>query len=99
MQVEFFHDVICSFCFPMSYRMRKVAKKYPKLDIVHRSFALGWEKEQFVQMFGSHEAVKPEVMHHWESANQNDDEHRFNIEGMKEQDFLFPTSTHSGTAR
>lgn len=92
MQVEFFHDVICSFCFPMSYRMRKVAKKYPKLDIVHRSFALGWEKEQFIQMFGSHEAVKPEVINHWESANQNDDEHRFNIEGMKEQDFLFPTS-------
>ncbi|HLR89020.1 MAG TPA: hypothetical protein VK042_04775 [Atopostipes sp.] len=43
-------------------------------------------------MFGSHEAVKPEVMSHWEHANENDDEHRFNIEGMKEQDFLFPTS-------
>ena len=28
----------------------------------------------------------------WEHANQNDDEHRFNIEGMKEEDFLFPTS-------
>ena len=45
-----------------------------------------------LQQFGSHEAVKPEVIHHWENANQNDDEHRFNIEGMKEQDFLFPTS-------
>ncbi len=92
MQVEFFHDVICSFCFPMSYRMRKVAEKYPRLEIKHRSFALGWEKEQFIQMFGSHEAVKPGVMSHWEHANQNDDEHRFNIEGMKEEDFLFPTS-------
>lgn len=92
MQVEFFHDVICSFCFPMSYRMRKVAEKYPRLNVTHRSFALGWEKEQFIQMFGSHEAVKPEVMSHWEHANENDDEHRFNIEGMKEQDFLFPTS-------
>lgn len=95
MQIEFFHDVICSFCFPMSYRMRKIAKKYPKLEIIHRSFALGWEKEQFIQMFGSHEAVKPEVIHHWESANQNDDEHRFNIEGMKVQNFLFPTSKNS----
>lgn len=92
MQVEFFHDVICSFCFPMSYRMRKVAAKYPRLNIQHRSFALGWEADAFIQMFGSHEAVKPEVMSHWEHANQNDDEHRFNIEGMKEQDFLFPTS-------
>ncbi|MRI86273.1 thioredoxin domain-containing protein [Aerococcaceae bacterium WS4759] len=92
MQVEFFHDVICSFCFPMSYRMRKVAAKYPKLNITHRSFALGWEAEEFIRMFGSHEAVKPEVLGHWEHANQNDDEHRFNIEGMKEKDFLFPTS-------
>jgi predicted DsbA family dithiol-disulfide isomerase len=92
MQVEFFHDVICSFCFPMSYRMRKVAEKYPRLEVKHRSFALGWNEEQFVQMFGSHEAVKPEVMSHWEQANQNDDEHRFNIEGMKNEDFLFPTS-------
>lgn len=92
MQVEFFHDVICSFCFQMSYRMRKVAAKYPRLNIQHRSFALGWEADAFIQIFGSHEAVKPEVMSHWEHANQNDDEHRFNIEGMKEQDFLFPTS-------
>lgn len=92
MQIEFFHDVICSFCFPMSYRMRKVAEKYPEVNITHRSFALGWEKEQFIQTFGSHEAVKPEVLSHWEQANENDDEHRFNIEGMKEQDFLFPTS-------
>lgn len=92
MQVEFFHDMICSFCFPMSYRMRKVAAKYPRLNIQHRSFALGWEADAFIQIFGSHEAVKPEVMSHWDHANQNDDEHRFNIEGMKEQDFLFPTS-------
>lgn len=92
MQVEFFHDVICSFCFPMSYRMRKVAEKYPRLEIKHRSFALGWEEEQFIRQFGSHEAVKPEVLSHWGHANQNDDEHRFNIEGMREQDFLFPTS-------
>lgn len=92
MQVEFFHDVICSFCFPMSNRMRKIAAKYPRLEIKHRSFALGWEKDQFIQMFGSHEAVKPEVLSHWEAANQNDDDHRFNIEGMRDTDFLFPTS-------
>ena len=92
MKVEFFHDVICSFCFPMSHRMRKMVDKYPKLDVIHRSFALGWEEEQFIEMFGSHEAVKPEVLSHWISANQNDELNRFNIKGMKEQDFLFPIS-------
>ncbi len=92
MQIEFFHDVICSFCFPMSNRMRKVTSKYNNIDIIHRSFALGWEPEHFIQMFGSREAVKPEVLNHWAHANENDDDHRFNIEGMKATDFVFPTS-------
>lgn len=92
LQVEFFHDVICSFCFPMSNRMRKIKSKYPNLNVIHRSFALGWEKEDFERMFGTHAAVKPEVLNHWAAANQNDDEHRFNIASMEAEDFLFPTS-------
>lgn len=92
LQVEFFHDVICSFCFPMSNRMRKITNQYPNLNVIHRSFALGWEKEDFERMFGTHAAVKPEVLNHWVAANQNDDDHRFNIAGMEAEDFLFPTS-------
>ena|GEM_PF-83488 len=91
-KIEFFHDAICSFCFPMSARMRKIAKKYNNVEITHRSFALGWEAEDFVRSFGSREAVKPEVLGHWAHANQIDDEHRFNIEGMSQTDFNFPIS-------
>ena len=91
-KIEFFHDVICSFCFPMSARMRKISEKYNNVEIIHRSFALGWEEENFIRMFGSREAVKPEVLGHWAQANQNDDDHRFNIEGMETQDFNFPIS-------
>lgn len=92
LKIEFFHDVICSFCFPMSNRMRKISKKYNNIEIIHRSFALGWEPEDFVRSFGSRQAVKGEVLSHWEQANQNDDDHRFNIDGMRETDFDFPTS-------
>lgn len=92
MKIEFFHDVVCSFCFPMSKRMRKITGKYNNIDVVHRSFALGWEPGHYIQMFGSREAVKPEVLTHWKQANQNNDDHRFNIEGMRETDFNFPTS-------
>lgn len=91
-KIEFFHDAICSFCFPMSARMRKIAKKYNNVEINHRSFALGWEAEDFIRSFGSREAVKPEVLGHWAHANQVDDEHRFNIEGMRKTDFNFPIS-------
>ena len=41
-------------------------------------------------MFGSHEAVKPDVLNHWDAANQNDDEHRFAI--SKVSDRLTSTS-------
>jgi predicted DsbA family dithiol-disulfide isomerase len=92
MKVEFFHDVICSFCFPMSDRMRSIKKELPGLTISHKSYALGWEPEDFMSMFGSREAVKSEVLTHWVHANENDERHRFNIEGMKQTSFDFPTS-------
>ena len=91
-KIEFFLDVICSFCFPMSARMRRIVDKYNNIEVVHRSFALGWEPEDFIRSFGSREAVKPEVLNHWAHANQNDDEHRFNIEGMRKTSFNFPIS-------
>ena len=90
--VEFFHDVICSFCFPMSYRMRQIEKLMPEVEIVHRSFALVKEDYDFDLMFGSRQEAKNEILSHWEQANQNDDLHRFNISGMRQADFLFPGS-------
>lgn len=92
MKIEFFHDVICSFCFPMSYRMRQIEEKYPDIEIIHRSFALAWEEEDLKAMFSSRENAKKEILGHWEHANQNDDLHRFNIDGMSKADFPFPTS-------
>ena len=94
-EIEFFHDTICSFCFPMSYRMRRLKEKMPHVKILHRSFALAKRPEDFEFMFGSREAAKHEVLRHWEHANENDDLHRFNIEGMKKQNFLFPTSMNA----
>lgn len=76
----------------MSARMRQIAKNYNNVEINHRSFALGWEAEDFIRSFGSREAVKPEVLGHWVHANKNDDQHRFNIEGMCQTDFNFPIS-------
>lgn len=92
LNVEFFHDVICSFCYPMSYRMRKITAEIPEINIIHRSFALAPTPKDLERMFGSHENAKKEIMSHWEHANANDTLHRFNIQGMKEKHFLFPTS-------
>lgn len=90
--IEFFHDVICSFCFPMSYRMRQFQKMMPEIKIVHKSYALVKSEHDFNKMFGSRAAAKAEIMSHWDHANRNDDLHRFNISGMQQADFPFPTS-------
>lgn len=96
--VEFFHDVICSFCFPMSYRMRQLQKIMPEVEIVHRSYALVKSAGDFDKMFGSRAAAKVEILSHWQAANQNDDLHRFNIAGMHQAEFPFPTSMKALTA-
>lgn len=92
LKIEFFHDVICSFCYPMSHRMRKVQAEYPELKIIHRSFALARTDADLIRMFGSLENAKAEILHHWHAANQNDDLHRFNITGMRDAHFPFPAS-------
>ena len=65
MKIEFFHDVICSFCFPMSDRMHEIQQEFPEIELIHRSFALGWSANDFETMFGSRAAVKEEVLTHW----------------------------------
>lgn len=91
-KIEFFHDPICSFCFPMSNRMRELKKQLPHVEILHRSFALVKSEKEFEAMFGSHENAKNEILTHWEKANRNDNLNRFNIQGMRNATFLFPTS-------
>lgn len=76
----------------MSYRMRRLQEMMPDVEIIHRSFALVKTEEDFDKMFGSRAKAREEIMGHWEHANFNDDLHRFNISGMRQTDFPFPSS-------
>lgn len=98
LKIEFYHDVICSFCFPMSLRMRELSRELDNIEIVHRSFALAPDSHSLAMQFGTHELAKNEIVSHWEAANKNDGLNRFNIEGMKKSDILFPTSMNPLTA-
>jgi len=72
--------------------MRQLKQSLPQVSIVHRSFALVSNVRDFDRMFGSREAAKAEILNHWRHANETDDLHRFNIQGMKNADFPFPQS-------
>jgi predicted DsbA family dithiol-disulfide isomerase len=93
-KIEFFHDVLCAWCYALSPRVDKLKEKYgDQIEIVHRSFALAPEPDSIAQMFGNKAEGKEEILGHWRAANQNDDEHRIHAEIMATKPFDYPYST------
>jgi len=90
-EVEFFHDVLCAWCYAISPRVRRLASEFP-IRIIHRAFALAPTPESIEQIFGSKEDGKREILSHWRAANMNDDEHRINADLMEKRDFDYPYS-------
>jgi len=93
MEIEFFHDVLCAWCYALSPRLRRLTEEFPDIKVIHRSFPLAPEPNDIVQMFGSKEKGKKDILQHWKAANMNDDEHRINAELMEQRDFDYPYST------
>lgn len=91
-RVEFFHDVLCAWCYCLSPRMRYIASRFPSVEVTHRCFALGPNPNSISEIFGSMEAGKREILNHWRAANINDDEHRINAELMEKRGFDYPYS-------
>ncbi len=93
MEIEFFHDVLCAWCYALSPRLRRLTEEFPDIQVIHRSFPLAPQPEDIAHMFGSKEKGKKDILTHWEAANMNDDEHRINADLMKQRDFDYPYST------
>jgi len=93
MEIELFHDVLCAWCYALSPRLRRLTEEFPDIKVIHRGFPLAPEPIDIVQMFGSKEKGKRDILQHWKAANMNDDEHRINAELMEQRDFDYPYST------
>ncbi len=92
LRIEFFHDVLCAWCFALSPRMRKLVHEFPNVEVIHRSFALAPTQYSIAEMFGSKEAGKSEILKHWQAANRNDDAHRICTDDMACKTFDYPYS-------
>ncbi len=90
-KVDFFHDVVCSWCYVISPRLRKLAEEL-SLDVHHHAFALSATKEDMVQMFGSRSKAKKVILGHWQQCAKVEDQKRINVEGMRQKNFEYPTS-------
>ena len=92
MKIEFFHDVLCAWCYAISPRVRKLVENHPEIEIIHRCFALAPNPDSIEEIFGSKEEGKREIMNHWRLANINDDEHRIRADLMEGREFDYPYS-------
>ncbi|MGQ5717475.1 DsbA family oxidoreductase [Pseudochrobactrum asaccharolyticum] len=95
--IDFYHDAVCGWCYVMSPRLRQVAGELG-IQIRHHTFVLQDSREQMVQVFGSMERAKSEILGHWEACAKQDDAQRINIEGMRTQSFEYPNGLASALA-
>jgi predicted DsbA family dithiol-disulfide isomerase len=92
MQIEFFHDVLCAFCYALGPRVHRLVDEHPEVQIIHRSFALAPTPYDLVRMFGSPDEAKRQILGHWRTANALDDGHRMRPEVMATRPFPYPHS-------
>lgn len=90
--IEFFHDVICAYCYAFSPRVRRLSTEYHHINIIHRCFALSKTQDDTIAAFRSKERAKQIILEHWVQANINDDEHRIKPELMRSRSFDYPHS-------
>ena len=91
-RIDFFHDVICGWCYVFSPRLRKLAEEFD-LDVHHHAFALSASPEEMISKFGSMPQAKEIILRHWEQCALADDAQRINVEGMRQKAFEYPFST------
>ncbi|MER2491209.1 DsbA family oxidoreductase [Catenovulum sediminis] len=90
-QIEFFHDAVCGWCYIQSPRLRAIAERYP-VEVIHRSFVLQKNNDEMISRFGSLDAAKNEILQHWQHCKAYADAPELiNIEGMRAAAFDYPT--------
>lgn len=88
--IDFFHDVVCGWCFNISPRLRALADEFD-LAVHHRTFVLQDSRERMIEVFGSMSSAKETILRHWAACRRASyTPELFNIEGMRAAPFEYP---------
>ncbi len=88
--LEFYHDVVCGWCFNLSPRLHRLTAEFD-LDIRHRTFVLQDSPRQMVAAFGSLPKAKETILRHWAACRvASDTPEAFNSDGMRAAPFDYP---------
>ncbi len=97
--IEFFHDVMSCWCFPVSEKLRSLTAEHPNVSVNHHTFVLAPDPEMLGRLFRDKAEAKREiVMEHWGATRDVEQEPRINCELMMSRDFEYPWSIPSALA-
>ena len=98
MTVDFFHDVVCCWCFNMSSRLRVLAQEY-ELDVHHKTFVLQDSVEEMRRRWGSPEQTRNQILQHWEACREvSDTPVMLDVEAMHWARFDYPHGLQAALA-
>ncbi|MDX1739245.1 MAG: DsbA family protein [Alphaproteobacteria bacterium] len=88
--LDFYHDVVCGWCFNLSPRLRKLQSEY-NFEIRHHTFILQEDRNEMIGAFGSMAQAKETILGHWAHCKKAaDDPSLVNITGMRKASFEYP---------
>lgn len=88
--IDFFHDVVCCWCFNISSRMRALAAEFD-LDIRHRTFVLQASRAEMAARWGTPEEAREIILGHWEICRGASDRPELvDIDAMRAAPFDYP---------
>ncbi|SFQ98258.1 DsbA family oxidoreductase [Poseidonocella sedimentorum] len=88
--VDFFHDVVCCWCFNISSRMRALDAEFD-LDIQHRTFVLQASRAEMATRWGAPEDARATILGHWAACREvSDRPERVDIDAMRAAPFEYP---------
>ncbi|GGH21055.1 Predicted dithiol-disulfide isomerase, DsbA family [Cribrihabitans marinus] len=88
--IDFFHDVVCCWCFNISSRMRALATEFD-LDIRHRSFVLQASPAEMAMRWGTPEDARETILEHWAVCRGvSDHPELVDIDAMRAAPFDYP---------
>lgn len=88
--IDFFHDVVCCWCFNISSRLRSLTEEFD-LDIRHRSFVLQASRAEMAVRWGSPEDARKTILEHWAVCRRVSDQPELvDIDAMRAAPFDYP---------
>lgn len=88
--IDFFHDVVCCWCFNISSRMRSLAAEFD-LDIRHRTFVLQASRTEMATRWGTPADARETILGHWAVCRQVSDRPELvDIDAMRSAPFDYP---------